>query len=386
MYYNNQFFYYPVQAFDALQKLGLSTSIVVLFSYLRARLAMRHMEPKNFEEWITKHFGRKLFEILFKTYTEKVWGISCDEIGEEWAAQRIKNLNLFEAVKHAIFKKKKQKKIRSFIEQFEYPVKGAGMMYKAMKREIEQRGGKIFLESPVVALHHNDERITGLEVKQKGTSVHKHADFYLSSMPLTEFVLGLYPLPEERIIAAARKLRYRAHITVNLIIDRAELFPDNWIYVHSPEVKMARIANYANFSKAMIGKEDTAGLSVEYFAFEGDELWNMSDKALIELATQEMELMKLLKPEEVLDGFVVREKDSYPTYYMGYKEPFEVLKGYVSQFRNLQLIGRGGLYKYNNQDHAILTGILAARNLLGAYYDIWAINVDEEYLEEKKMK
>lgn len=380
--YKDRYFYYPVQFKDVLIKLGPLDTLKCLLSFINAKIFLRNLQPKTFEEWIVKNFGRKLYEIFFKTYTEKVWGIPCNKIGAEWASQRIKNLNFVAMVKNVIIKNS-SKKSKSLIEKFYYPIQGAGQLYFKIAKIIQERNGKIYTNSPVLSISHGNNKITSLKYKHHVHDKEIKVDHLFSSMPLTHFIFALNPKPPQGIINAAKKLYYRDHITVNLIIKRASIFPDNWIYVNSPDIKMARIANYNNF-KEKPEKEDSTAISVEYFVFKNDDIWKLKDSELIELAKKELAQIKLVSSDEVGEGFVVRETESYPTYYMGHLSHFNILKDYVSQFSNLQLIGRGGMYRYNNQDHAIYSGLLAAKNYLLGYkkYNIWNINEDAEYLEE----
>ena len=383
IYYRGKFFQYPIQPLDAFLKLGLFTSTTVALSYLKGGLFRSKEEPKNFEEWMIRNFGKKLYEIFFKTYTEKVWGIPCRELGPEWANQRIKNLNLWEAVKNALWSGG-HSRAKSLIEQFHYPHTGAGMLYERMKEIIEGRGSRVHLGTTVKKIHHRNGTITGLEAAAPEKSREVPVSYLFSSAPITFFVQHLHPKPPVRVLEAAAQLYYRDHITVNLVINRNNLFPDQWIYIHDPAVRMARVANYVNFSSAMSPTPHKTPLSVEYFAFaDKDDLWEMNDKALIDLALRELTAAGLITRRDTTgaDGFVVREKDSYPTYYTGHKAQFDILKEYASRFTNLQLIGRAGMYKYNNQDHALLTGFLAARNFLGEKNDIWSVNAEDEYLE-----
>lgn len=380
--YKHKFFYYPLKPFNALFNLGIWDTLVALFSFVKAKLTP-HKHPRSFEEFITRQFGKKLFQVFFKTYTEKVWGIPCSQIAAEWASQRIKGLSLTEAILNAVFGQREQGKVKSLIEEFHYPVHGAGMMYEAMREVIESKGGIIHFNSEVIEIERQGSTINKVVFQRDGQRLESTGEYYISSIPITELLLKLKPAPPQAVINAAQKLYYRDHITVNLIIPEADIFPDNWIYIHSPEVKVARIANYGNFSKAMVSNKNTSAISLEYFCFATDEIWSKTDAELLKLAIEEMKALKLLKSDGPIDGFVVRERNAYPMYYIGYQHYLDILKDYLSQFTNLQIIGRGGLYKYNNQDHSISTGLYAARNCLGGNYDIWQVNIDAEYLETK---
>lgn len=385
IFYKDKLFYYPIRLKDVILKLGILESFLTAVSFINAKLFLRNLRPKTFEDWITKHFGKKLYRHFFKTYTEKVWGIPCSKIGSEWAAQRIKNLNFIEVVKTAIFGERTRKS-KSLINKFYYPKKGAGHCYEKMAVYVRKYNVRINLQSQVTKIIHTRSQITSVEYTQKEQRVNLSVDYLFSSMPLTQFILSLDPAPDKIVIEAAKKLSYRDHITVNLIIKRPSLFADNWIYVHSSEVKMARITNYNNFSKEMVKNPRYSAVSVEYFTFQKDDIWRMNDQDLINFAMREISRLKFAKVEDLFDGFVIRETEAYPTYYLGHKPYFDILKNYAEQFTNLQLIGRGGMYRYNNMDHAIYSGLLAARNYLLGYkkYLVWNINEDAEYLEVGK--
>lgn len=380
IYYRNKFFAYPLKPFDALAKLGPIKTTRAVFSYGLQKAKRRDIDSaENFEDWIVAQFGRTLFEIFFKSYTEKVWGIPCDQIGKEWAGQRIKGLNLSEAIRSA-FRRGKSDKVKSLIEEFYYPREGAGQLYDKMAEHIVAHGGEMRMASNIVRFEHDDQRIVALHTAEGERIAVDHA---FVSAPITTVAQSLDPAPPESVLEAARTLYYRSHITVNLILDAPSPFPDNWIYIHAPQLRMARVANYASFSQSMIAKPGTCALSVEYFCFTSDDLWNMSDEDLIGFGTREMEEAGLLSASTVVKGFVVRESDSYPTYYLGHRAHFEVLFEHLSRFENLTLIGRAGMYRYNNQDHASLTGLYAVRNHLGqSSVDLFSINPEDVYIEE----
>ena len=386
IYYKNKFFEYPIKPLNALRGLGLYTSFKAGLSYLAAQWRPSGTPARNFEDWIIRKFGKVLYRIFFKTYTEKVWGLPCTEIGSEWAAQRIKGLSLPSAIRTALFGQRRGKKqIKTLIDAFDYPRTGAGLVYEKMSELIRAGGSTIMTDTAATRFLRQGSRV----VRAWGgdePSQNVEVEHLFSSIPLTEFILKLDPPPPDEVLKAARALYYRDHITVNLILNRPSAFPDNWIYVHSPEVKIARIADYGNFSKDMLANERGTCVSVEYFAFADEDLWKMDDAALIQFASEELDKLGLIRPNEIDDGFVVREKDSYPVYYVGHEPEFEKIRKYVDTFDNVTLIGRGGMFKYNNQDHSILTGLLAARNYLGADHNLWDVNTEQEYLEEKKLR
>lgn len=378
--YKNKLFLYPIQIGDVLKKMGIKESIESLVGYAQARIFLKNEQTKTFEQWITKNFGKKLFRTFFKTYTEKVWGIPCNQIGAEWASQRIKNLSVYEVVKTALLGDK-SRNAKSLVSRFNYPKYGAGHIYEKIAEEISDRV-KYNLCSEVTKIKHKNGKIVAVEYNTSGKTINIEADYFFSSMPLTHFIDRLDPKPHSKIIEANKKLYYRDHITVNLIVKR-NIFPDNWIYVHSPELKMARATSYYNFSKKM-SRRGLYGVGIEYFVFKGDEIWSMDDQELVKFGKKELVKAGLMDEKDYVEGFVMRETEAYPTYYLGYKKYFGKVKDYLNSFSNLQPIGRGGLYKYNNMDHSIYSGMLAARNFLkGANYDIWEINEDAEYHEEK---
>jgi protoporphyrinogen oxidase len=387
IYYKNKFFSYPIKAFDTFIKLGPVDSLQALYSFSLTKFNPRKENAESFEQWITQKFGSKLYETFFKTYTEKVWGIPCNRIGAEWAAQRIKGLDIIQVLKSA-FHLNSSNNIKTLVEQFDYPILGAGQMYSAFADKITDHGAEIRLCTSVDKIIAKDNEIISIEVSDTSGNVEKiTSKSFFSSIPLTHFFHKLNDKPSPQISNAVESLYYREHISVDLLIDGNNIFPDQWIYIHSADVKMARIANYNNFSNAMVNYEKKTALSVEYFAFQSEELWQMNDNELIQLAVDELDHLKLIDKRKVLKSWVVRETESYPTYYLGFNEPYELLKKEISRYKNLYPIGRGGMYKYNNQDHSILSGILAAQNYLKLTdypHDLWSINVDAEYLESAK--
>jgi len=381
IYYNGKFFYYPLQPMNALLGLGLLCSAQILGSYFKAKLPIA-AEERTFEQWVTRRFGARLYNIFFKTYTEKVWGIPCTEIRAEWAAQRIKGLSLYSAVANALFKQNKV--IKTLIDEFNYPRLGPGQMYETMAHKAEKLGGEIRLEHRVSEIQHDKGWLTGVCVASPdGVYVETGTDF-ISTMPITELVLSLRPEPPREVICAARALRYRSLLTVNLLMDRPENLPDTWIYVHDPSVKMGRVQCFANWSPYMVPDVNHSSMGLEYFCWEGDDFWSMPDDELLALGKTEIGRLGLVDPNTVFDGFVVRMKKCYPVYDEAYQGHLETIRNYLTGFNNLQLCGRYGLFKYNNMDHSILTALFAVENILGANHDVWSINADDDYHEEVK--
>jgi protoporphyrinogen oxidase len=372
IYYNGRFFRYPLQPLDTLRQLGLLESMRVASSYAAARLHP-YSHPASFEHWTVNRFGRRLYEIFFKSYTEKVWGIPCDRIAADWADLRIGNLSLSKAVRNAWFG---QRGIKSLIEEFHYPVLGPGMIWARLLLRIQAAGGEVRLESEVVGLEHEGSRIRGLTLSSNGGLEKIDCTQVITSMPLADLILRLRPEPPAEVLQAARNLGYRAFIMVGLIVDRADIFPDNWIYVHSPDVRVGRIQNFRNWSPALIPDPSKTSIGLEYFCNVGDELWSRSDAGLIAMARSELAALGLARDAVVEDGTVVRETAAYPLYARGYQRDVQTIRQYLARFENLQTIGRNGTHRYNNQDHSMLAGMLAARNVLGEAHDLWSVNPD----------
>ena len=386
IYYNNKFFYYPFRAFNALFGLGIWNSFLILASYLYAKLTPTKQQD-TFEQWVSKHFGRRLFNIFFKTYTEKVWGIPCNEIRAEWAAQRIKGLSLLTAIKNALIKpnsrsKNKKNVIKTLIDEFSYPKFGPGMMWNAVADNIESNGSQVLLGAKVEGIRWSQDRVEALEVLRNGKIEIVSGTDFISSMPIREAIQKFKPAVPKKVLDAANDLKYRDFLTVALIINKRDIFPDNWIYIHDSSVKVGRIQNFKNWSPYMVPCQDKTCLGLEYFCFESDDLWNMSDDQLIKLGKQEMEALGFVNPVDVEDGAVVRMPKAYPIYDSTYQESLKIIRQFLDGINNFQLVGRNGLHKYNNQDHSMLTAIKAAENILGANHDIWQVNEEQEYHEE----
>jgi protoporphyrinogen oxidase len=383
IYYRNKFFFYPLRPRNALFGLGPLESVRILASYLGSRLFF-YPKEENLEQWVSNRFGRRLYEIFFKTYTEKVWGVPCTEIRAEWAAQRIKGLSLTTAVQNALFKQNKTK-VKTLIDRFYYPERGPGQMWETLTDYLRRRGYPVLLERPVVQVCHNGNRVTHLLTRgQHGKECFYGTDF-ISSMPIRDLINVLEPSAPEEIRQAANRLRYRDFLIVGLVVNRKDIMPDNWIYIHEPGVKVGRIQNFKNWSPAMVPDPNTTCLGMEYFVFESDELWSSPDDKLIKIAKREIAQLGLARPEEIEDCTVVRMPKAYPMYDNGWSEQVERIRRYLEQsLPNLQLVGRNGMHKYNNQDHSMMTAICAAKNIQGANYDLWAINTEPEYQEEKK--
>jgi protoporphyrinogen oxidase len=389
IFYGGKYYSYPLSAFEALRNLGLFTSAACMLSYARAR-ATPIAAPKSFHDWVRNQFGERLFQIFFKTYTEKVWGMSCDEISADWAAQRIKGLDLRVAVMNALKRSlgwgRKPKAggdvVKTLIETFQYPRRGPGMMWDAAAAKIRERGGRILTGRELTRLAYDAERklwtveVAAAEARETYTARH-----VVSSAPVRELVARIAPAPIS--LLHARALRYRDFLTVALMVDKPDLFPDNWIYIHDPAVKVGRVQNFRSWSPEMVPAGMTC-LGLEYFCFEGDGLWNAPDAELIALAKREIAQIGLVTQADVVDGCVVRQAKAYPVYDEDYRDHVATIRRDLEQsYPSLHLVGRNGMHKYNNQDHAMMTAMLTARNILAGerVYDTWQVNEDAEYHE-----
>jgi protoporphyrinogen oxidase len=385
IYYREHFFDYPLKALNALTGLGPLEALLVMLSYTKAKL-FPSAEETNFEQWVSNRFGYRLFSIFFKTYTEKVWGMPCTEIAADWATQRIKNLSLREALRNAVFSTKQAKDghiVTTLIDQFHYPQLGPGMMWERCAEILAAQGNETIRGVRVERLRHRNGQIACVYGRTSaGEAVEFGGDHFISTMPLRELIHALDPASPDHVLRAASALRYRDYLTVVLIVKRASVFPDNWIYIHSPTVKMGRIQNYKNWSPAMVPDLSRTSLGLEYFLWDKDAEWSWSDARLIELGIRECAQVELIDPHDVEHGTVVRMQKAYPVYDQWYHTSLATVRQYLESFSNLQTIGRNGLHRYNNQDHSMLTGIYAARNIAGERYDVWSVNTEEAYHED----
>ena len=378
IFYRGKFFNYPISAFNTLFNLGIIESTLIMLSYLKVRIWPLR-EEKTFEQWVINRFGERLYKTFFKTYTEKVWGIPCSEIQADWAAQRIKGLSLTTAIINALFGSNDTK---TLIKEFDYPALGPGMMWEKFAEAVENKDGKVYLDSKVISFEREGNKIKSITAEQNGELVQYSADNFITSMPISALVARMKPQPPEEVLHAARSLKYRDFLIVALIVARKDLFPDSWIYIHSPEVKVGRIQNFKNWSAALVPDASKSCLGMEYFCSVGDEIWEMSDAELVELATRELVGLGLATTAEVEDGVVIRQPKAYPVYDAEYRGHLRVLEGFLKGIDNLQTIGRNGMHRYNNQDHSMLTGILAVRNILGEKHDLWDVNTERSYYED----
>lgn len=382
IFFRGKYFDYPLRLFNALKNMGIYESALILASYAKWNF-MPHKEEENFQQWITNRFGGRLFWYFFRPYTQKVWGKQFKAIRADWAIQRIRNMSLRKAVVRALSGSHETSNI---VESFDYPRLGPGMMWEAFRDRIEDKGGEIWMNSVATRVHREGNLVTAIEVEsvQDGETVttRLEADHFISSMPISTMILGMVPPAPPAIQAAAKRLRYRAFMVVALIVDGPDPFPDNWIYIHDPEVKAARIQNFRSWSEDMVPEAGKSSIGMEYFCEEGDEMWSADDADLIKLAAKEIEMLGLAKAASVKDGAVIRQHKAYPVYDDEYREALNMIRGWLSDMSNLQVVGRNGMHSYNNMDHSVLTATLAVDNILGASHDLWAVDVDQEHNED----
>jgi protoporphyrinogen oxidase len=390
IYYAGKFFSYPLRPLEALTRLGGIEAALCVASYARARLDPVE-NPKNFEDWVTNQFGRRLFQIFFKTYTEKVWGMSCREISSDWAAQRIKGLSLSSAVLSALRPKPSSADrsgvVKTLIDTFRYPRLGPGMMWEAAAEKVKRGGGRVLMGQRV-------ERLTLDTASGRYRILHRSAheearemevDRVICSAPLSELVRTLEPRMSEASQEAAKRLKYRDFLIVVLIARDEGAFSDNWIYIQDASVSVGRIQNFKSWSPEMVPDPRMAAYGCEYFCHEGDGLWQMSDVDLTELAKREMAKIGLLRPQAVVDSAVVRQPKAYPVYDSKYQTNVDVIRRELRErYPGLAVVGRNGMHKYNNQDHSMMTALLAAKNIVAGreLYDLWQVNQDAEYHEQ----
>jgi protoporphyrinogen oxidase len=375
--WNGRFLDYPLSAGDVVRKLGPVELTRCLASYL-ASVPRRKGEERSLEEWVSNRFGRRLYDLFFRTYTEKVWGVPGSEIRAEWAAQRIKGLSLRTAARDAVFGGR-EGEVKSLIREFHYPRYGPGQMWETMAERIGDLGGEVRTSAPVERICLERGRVVAVEAAGQK----HHCGDVISSLPLGAVAKMARPAAPAPVLEAGRGLRYRDFLTVALVLCGDDLFPDNWVYVHDPSVRVGRIQNYRSWSPWMVPDPSTACIGLEYFCFEGDDLWEADDAALVELAASELAALGLADPARVERGYVERVSKAYPVYDESYAERLRVVRRWLDGIENLQQVGRNGLHRYNNSDHSMLTAIRAVDNLVaGATHDVWSVNADSVYHEE----
>ncbi len=385
IYYEGRFYDYPLKAANVLANLGPLEAARCVASYAWAKVHPPG-DLDSFEGWVAARFGRRLYGKFFKDYTEKVWGVPATSIGADWAAQRIRNLSLGRAAVRALLPGLRDRRdVASLIETFEYPRLGPGMMWEACARRITAMGGRILLGSPVERVACEAGRLRSVVYRTRRGHAEIAAPALISSMPLGELARALDPSPPENVLQAAGSLSYRAHLTVALVVPSGAGFPDNWIYVHDPRVKVGRIQNFGSWSPWMVRDGQTC-LGMEYFLFEGDDLWRDSDADLVEMAIGELRMIGLAGSADVESGYAVRMAKAYPVYDEAYADAVDSIRDWIERHAaGVHPVGRNGMHRYNNQDHSMLTAMLAVENIVdGTCHDIWSVNVEAEYLEEHR--
>jgi protoporphyrinogen oxidase len=384
IYYRGRYYDYPLKLFNALGNIGAYEALRIIASYLKWQVRPHPVE-ETFEQWVINRFGGRLYMHFFRTYTEKVWGIPPDQIQADWAAQRIKNLSLAKALWNAV---SGANDTTSLIEEFQYPRLGPGMMWEKTRDIVRARGGEVRLRAPVVRVNREGSRVVSVDLAPwsgaEGTGAPERLEgsHFISTMALRELIRAFDPPPPAEVVAAADRLCYRDFLIVTLCLDHPDPFPDNWIYIHSPTVKVGRIQNFRAWSKDMLADPGKSSIGMEYFCHEGDGLWTASNAALRDLAAAELEKLGLARAASVVDGSVIRQPRAYPVYDRDYRGALDIIAGWIRTLENFQTVGRNGLHRYNNQDHSMLSAMYAARNLAGGTNDVWNVNVDRSYHEE----
>lgn len=376
--FRGRFFDYPITARSALAGLGPVEGARILASYVAARL--RPIRPEEtLTAWVVNRFGRRLFDTFFRSYTEKVWGIPCEEIGAQWAAQRIRGVSLRAALADMV--RRGAGGHRSLVTEFQYPRLGPGMLWERMRAAIEAAGGRFLLRTPLSSIRHEDGRVHEVIGHGPGGDVSVPAASVVSTVALRDLVPALVPPLEPAAAEAAGALRYRDFLQVALVLDGPEPFPDTWVYLHDPDVLAGRVQNFRAWSPELVPGADRSCVGVEYFCAAGDALWRRPDAELVALAEEELRRTGLAGGRRCLAGYVVRMRDAYPVYDGGHRARVEAIRRGLARIPTLQVAGRNGMHRYNNMDHSILTGLLAARNVLGASNDLWSVNAEDVYLE-----
>jgi len=378
IYYNKKFFDYPLKPFNALSNLGIIEAFRCVLSYILVRIN----PPKNqdnFENWVAARFGWRLYNIFFKTYTEKVWGVDATKIGADWASQRIKSLSLGKAIINAFRGENSGEVITTLIDKFKYPKFGPGMMWEAAHKKLEKKGHKVIFNSKVTKIKKTNK---GYEVTVNDSDIYE-CKYILSSMPLAHLPKIIDENTDKKVLNAGKSLKFRDFLTVALVVEEKYSFPDNWIYIHDSEVKVGRVQNYGSWSPYLV-KDGKTCLGLEYFVFENDNLWDMDDEKLIDLAKSEIVKLNLVTNKEaVLEGYVFRMPKAYPVYDLNYSENVDLIASWLEEsHKNIFPIGRNGMHRYNNQDHSMMTAVKSIRNIFGEKNKIWEINVEDDYHEE----
>ncbi|MEM9587209.1 MAG: FAD-dependent oxidoreductase [Planctomycetota bacterium] len=377
--FNGQSFQYPLKPLEVARKLGPATTLSCLFSYARQHLQPRVDEEPSFESWVVERFGRRLFESFFQSYSEKLWGIPCSELSADFAAQRIKQYSLPEAVR-SMLSSRKAANHRTLVDRFAYPIAGTGSVYDAMADQLRHLGGELRLKTPVQRVVTQDKRVVGVELSDETVLSYDHV---ISSLPLTLLVQGMTDTPEP-VLQASRSLHFRNTIVTYLRIATSSLFDDQWVYLHSPDVPTGRVTNFRNWVPQLFGTSSETILAAERWCDQDDATWNLSDSTIVDQTVEDLRRVALLRDEYVVDSKVVRVSRCYPVYRRSYRQHLDRVISHLRSYRGLVPIGRYGAFKYNNQDHSILMGLLASENVLNdANHDLWSINCDFDAYQER---
>jgi protoporphyrinogen oxidase len=379
IYFDSKFYKYPLEPLDVAAQLGPWELLRCSASYLKSQIFPIRPE-EDMAAWIKNRFGGRLYWTFFKTYTEKVWGIPCNQIKADWVAQRIRGLTLASAIWDAFRPRDSQGKARhrTLTKQFYYPRKGPGMMWTRVRELVESKGSKVHLNAAVERIFWEPGRVCALQVDGR----ERVGSHFISTLPIGTLIRSLDPEPPSAVQQCADDFSYRDLLVVAIILKGSDLFPDNWVYIHDPKVRVGRIQNYSNWSPEMTPDTSISSLGLEYFCSQGDALWIMSEAELITFAFRELDAIGLVGKPEILDATVIRVPKAYPVYNAGYRRGLDMVRQFLATVPNLQLVGRNGQHRYNNQDHSMLTGLLAARNILGARFNLWDLNTDQDYHEE----
>ncbi len=380
--YKNKYYDYPLSFFNALFNLGLIDSTKALTSYIRGSLIKIKPEV-TYEDWMTNRFGKMLFTTFFKTYTEKIWGIPVNKISKDWAIQRVKTFSLWGAVLSSLVPSY-GRKFKTLIDEFYYPRLGPGMMWNAVAESFKLNGGDLVMNCKVTSLKLTSEKCWSVKFSGNNDSLSEEFDEVISTMPLKSLIKALGKVPKE-ILETSNMLSYRDFITVLLVVDKPYVFDDNWIYIHSPEVKVGRIQNFKNWSEEMVPDQSKTSLGMEYFIFENDELWNKPQEYFLDLAKSEAVQLGICKKEDLIDGSVSKIKKAYPVYDADYAKNVDKIRIYLETLPNLYTVGRNGMHRWNNQDHSMMTGLIVARNIINGTKETseWNVNNDAEYNEKR---
>ena len=378
IYYRGRFFRYPLHLGDAMFGLGIWQGVEVFLSFVRARLSSNRNEV-SFEDWVSNRFGKSLFRVFFKSYTEKVWGVNCGQLSADWAAQRIRDLNLSRAVLNA-FGLYRGERSHTLAEKFDYPRRGPGQMYEAMARRVAQQGSQVLTGQKVVKVRHENGRIVAVAATGPDGPTEFSGERFISSMPVDDLIACMDPAPPKQVLDAAANLRYRGIITANLIIDKPNISDDNWIYLHAAEIRAGRMQLYKNWSPDLVPNDTHSSLGLEYFTSSQDDLWTLSDEQVIDVAVEDLQKLGFATSSDVVEGLAVRYDKAYPVYDVGYETRVNTIREYLAGFANLICVGRAGLFRYNNMDHSVYTGMLAVRRFNGSDDDPWDVNLENQFL------